>query len=309
MKKTMKNLAISIDIGASRIRIALITKTGMIIKKLESPMPQKAKRGKEVTEKIIVLIKELSNNFKSDSFLGIGIGSAGPISLKQGKLINPTNIPFREISLVKPIEKKFNLPVSLLNDCTCAAWGEKVFGKGKKYKNLVYISISSGIGGGAIVDNHLLIGKDGNAAEIGHFALETKYNLPCNCKKGMGHWESYSSAKNLLRFFKQWTSSNNISNKYNFKKAEEIFQLAKEKTISDFLKEVGDINVKGISNVIVAYDPEIIMLGGTVFLKNKNIILPYLKQRIKKPPIVTASLKENAPLLGAAALVFYPPTR
>ena len=73
MKKTMKNLAISIDIGASRIRIALITKTGMIIKKLESPMPQKAKRGKEVTEKIIVLIKELSNNFKSDSFLGIGI--------------------------------------------------------------------------------------------------------------------------------------------------------------------------------------------------------------------------------------------
>jgi len=304
----MKRLAISIDIGASKIKVALITEKGIIIKKLKSKMPENAKNGKEITEKIIALVKELTNNFKSNSFLGIGIGSAGPISLKQGKLINPTNIPFKEISLREPLEKSFNLSVSMLNDCTCAAWGEKIFGEGKKYKNLSYISISSGIGGGIIVDDHLLIGKDGNAAEIGHFAIETKYNLSCNYNKGKGHWESYSSGKNLPKFFKQWASFNRISNKYNFKKAEEIFQLSKEKTISDFLKEVENINIIGISNVIIAYDPEIIMLGGTVFLKNKNIFLPSLKQRIKKPPIITASLKENAPLLGAAALVFYPPS-
>jgi len=303
----MKNLVISVDIGASKLRVALITKKGIIIKKLESPMPKNPKNGKEITEKIIILIEELSSGFKNNSFLGIGIGSTGPINLKQGKLVNPTNIALKEIFLTKPLKKKFNLPVSLLNDCTCAAWGEKIFGKGKKYRNIFYISISSGIGGGAVIDNNLLIGKNGNATEVGHFTIETKYNLPCSCGQGKGHWESCCSGKNLPRFFKQWALLNKINNKYNFKKAEEIFRLAKEKTISDFLKEMGNMNIKGILNIIVAYDPEIIILGGTVFLENKNIIFPYLKQRIKNPPIVVTSLKENAPLLGAAALVFYPP--
>jgi glucokinase len=298
----MKNIAIALDIGGSKTRAALITKKGKIIQKVEDKTPRKGKTGKVVTKKIIELIRKL--NFKKSSIKGIGIASTGPIDIEKGKLAFPTNMIFKEVSLVEPIEKEFGFPVSFMNDCTAAAWGEKIFGKGKKYKNLVYITISSGIGGGAIVDNHLLLGKNGNASEIGHFAIDTEYDLPHNRKEGKGHWESYCSGGNMLNFFEKWCQKK--EKKIHFKKIEDFFKEAKKgnKTVLSFLKEVKELNRKGISNVISAYDPEIIFVGGKTALENKKLILPSLK---KEGNVSITSFKENTPLMGAVAIVFYPP--
>jgi glucokinase len=300
----MGKIAIALDIGGSKIRAALITKEGKIIKRIEGKTPRKGKTGKVVTKRAIELIKELIRETKKESIKGIGIASTGPIDIEKGKLVFPTNMIFKEVSLVEPIEKEFGFLVSFMNDCTAAAWGEKIFGKGKNYKNLVYITISSGIGGGAIVDNHLLLGKKGNASEIGHFAIDTQYNLSCKCKKGKGHWESYCSGGNMLRFFKKWC----LKNKKNLKlkKIEDLFKEAKKgnKIVLNFLKEVGNLNRKGISNTVLAYDPEIIFVGGKTALENKKLILPYLE---KEGKISLTSFKENTPLMGSAAIVFYPP--
>jgi len=163
------------------------------------------------------------------------------------------------------------------------------------------------------VDNHLLRGQNYNAAEIGRFIVDTKYNLLCGCKKGYGHWEGYCSGNNMPRFFKYWLKSNRIKKKYPVKTAKDIFDLAKkaDKIILKFLEEVGQINARGISNVIIAYDPKIIIIGGAVFLNNKKFILPHIKKNIDKylvpPKIIATPLKENTCLLGAAALVFYLP--
>ncbi len=309
-----KDLAIAIDLGASNLRAALVTKNGKIKKLLKTATPHIGKSGLVVTKTLIVLINALLENCKKEKIAGIGLGAIGPIDFQKGKILDSPNVPFKEIPLLSWLKKYFSFPVYLHNECTAAVWGEKIFGAGKKYKNLVYVTISSGIGGGAIVDNHLLIGQGHNAAEVGHFIVDTKYNLLCSCKKGRGHWEGYCSGSTLPKFFKHWLKYNKIKKQYLIKTTKDIFDLANkaDETILKFLEEVGQINGKGVSNIIVAYDPEIIILGGAVFLNNKKFILPYIKKNIDRflapPKIIATPLKENITLLGATALVFYPAT-
>ncbi len=303
-----KDLAIAIDLGATNLRVAIVSKNGKILECLKTKTPRKSEV--IVIENIITLINALLKNFDKKRIKGITVSAGSPIN--RDGLINPPNLPFKKLAIKKPLEKYFNLSVILSNDCTAGTWGEKHFGAGKKTKDLVYITISSGIGGGAIVDDYLLNGHSGNAVEIGHFIIDTKYELLCGCKKGHGHWEAMCSGNNLPKFFRAWMKKNKIKDKYSIKKSVDIFKLAdkKDKTILNFLKEVGKMNGRGISNVIVAYNPELITLGGAVVLNNKKHILPYLKKNVDKflktPKIITTPLKENIILLGGAALVFYP---
>ncbi len=333
-----KNLAIAVDLGASNLRTAIIDQTGKILRSARSRTPN-TKSGKLITETIIVLINHLLEDTDKKRIKGIGIGSIGPIDFKKGEIRNTPNLKAKTINLVKPLEKYFALPVKLYNDCTAAVWGEKHFGAGKKSKNLVYLTISSGIGAGVIVDNHLLIGHSRNAAEVGHFIIDTKYKMACGCKKGNGHWEAMCSGNNLPRFFKRWLnfcnkacnedgprcsysqrlqrglqrgpSSLQILKKQKIRTSADIFELAdkKNKNVLNFLKELGQLNGHGISNIIVAYNPEIITIGGAVFLNNQKHILPYLKKNVDKylklPKIMATPLKGDIVLLGAAALLFF----
>ncbi|MCD5396311.1 MAG: ROK family protein [Candidatus Pacebacteria bacterium] len=317
----MKEVAIAIDLGATNLRVALISKKGKIIQKIKIKTPKEGKSGKVITNKLITLAQKIIQFAKQHNYKipGIGISSIGPLDYKKGEIVNSPNIPFKKVPIIQPLKRKFKLPVYLFNDCTSAVWGEKHFGKGKKFKNIIYITISSGIGGGAIVDNHLLFGREGNAVEIGHFKIDTKYNLLCGCKKGRGHWEGYCSGNNMPRFFKFWLKSQglNFSNlNFSIKKiktSKEIFELARkrEKIVLKFLKEVGKLNAAGINNVMVAYDPEIIILGGSIVLYNKEFILPYFKPYFEKylplPKIIITPLKEDVVLFGSASLVFWPP--
>jgi len=305
-----ENFALAVDLGATKIQSALISEGGEIIEKIKEETKKEGKDGKIITKQIISQLKRLIK--KESEILGIGIGSIGPIDYKRGEIKNTPNLPFKKIPLISPLKKIFGLPVFLLNDCNAGVLGEKYFGAGKKFENLVYVTISSGIGGGAIVNGKLILGKGGNAVEIGHMIVETKYNLMCSCKKGKGHWEAYCSGNNLLRFFKVWLKERKIKiNRYP-KKAKEIFEMAKrgEKIAKEFLlKEVGKINAKAISNLIVAYDPELITLGGAVVLNNPEFILPPIEKYIDHflpylPKIKITPLKEDIILLGSAAFVF-----
>jgi len=333
----MNKLAISIDLGASKIRAAVVNKKGKIIAKQQSKTPIQGNSGQVITKRIIFLVTKLINQLDnqqlsssqlldSSQLLGIGISSVGPLNIEKGEVLDPANLPFSKISVKNPIEKKFSLPVFICNDGQAGAWGERNFGSGSKrskqsknklkerttkIENLVYVTISSGIGGGAIVDGNLLMGKKGNAAEIGHIIVDTKYNLPCSCGEGKGHWESYCSGKNMPGFLNYWLKKNQIKIKKSIKTTEQIFNLAKKKNkiILKFIDEIGKINAAGISNIIASYAPEIIIVGGAVALNNQDIIIPQIKRNIDKflpsPEIVVSPLGEDAPLFGVASLVFY----
>lgn len=303
----MKNKAIAIDLGASNLRVAIIRRNGTVVTEQEIKTPQK-KTEKEFLKEITFLIKKTIKNEKN--IKGIGVSSAGPLDYKKGIILNPANLPYKRISLKNYLSKAFSLPVFLQNDCTCGALGEKIFGRGKSYSNFLYITISSGIGCGVIVDNRVLIGKDGNIGEIGHYVVDSTYNLPCKCKRGKGHWESYCSGNNIPGFLKHWLNFHKIEKKYNVKKTKDLFLLAekRDKILLKFIKELGEINTRGIANAVASFNPEIIFFGGATFLNHKKFILPYFdkKRFISSAKLETASLKEKAPLMGAASLVFYP---
>jgi glucokinase len=311
-RKITKNLAIAVDIGGTNLRMAIVGSGGKIIKKNVAKTIRKGKSGSVVAEQIINEIKRLAGKNSLKKYAGIGVSIAGPIDYVKGASVNPPNMNFAFVPIVGPLKYALGLSVSIINDCNAGALGEKYFGAGKKVDNLVYITMSSGIGGGAIMNNNLLLGKDGNAAEIGHMTVDTKYNLACTCQKGRGHWEAYASGNNIPKFFRAWTEKNNLETKFP-STAKDIFETArkKNKITLRFMEELGKINGRGISNVVAAYDPEIIILGGAVTLGNGDLVLRYAKKHIEKllklPEIKITKLGENAPLLGAAALAFgYP---
>ncbi|OGI27456.1 MAG: hypothetical protein A2359_04960 [Candidatus Moranbacteria bacterium RIFOXYB1_FULL_43_19] len=308
MVNKSKNLAIAVDIGGTNLRTAFVDEKGKIIAKNIVKTVRKGRSGNIVAEQAIGEIKKIIGDSGVRKYAGIGVSVAGPIDPKKGASVNPPNMNFRFVPIVAPLKEEFRIPVYIMNDCIAGVLGEKHFGAGKKFSNLVYITMSSGIGGGAIANRNLLMGRGGNAAEIGHMTVDTKFDLPCSCGKGRGHWEAYASGNSIPKFFRIWAKNCRLEAELP-SEAKAIFQAVrnKDKITLKFMEELGKINGRGISNVIAAYDPGIIILGGAVALSSGDLVLRYAKKNIDKflrlPEIKISNLGENAPLLGAAAMV------
>lgn len=308
-----QKLAIAVDLGATNVRVALVSQEGKILKKIRETTTKQGRNGIVITNQIIRMIQEICRDIHQKRLAGISISSIGPLDYEKGGPVRSPSIPFGFVPLVKPLEKTCSLPVHLLNDAKAAALGEKYFGAGKNVKNLVYITISTGIGGGAIVDGHLLLGKGGNAAEIGHMIIDTTYNFPCGCGKGVGHWEGYASGKNIPQFFQFWLKKTDKKVAIQFQEAKDIFTQARRKNrlALEFLGELSKINARAISNIIVAYDPELITIGGSVALNNPKFILDginkYVDHCLKPPKTQITKLGDDISLLGVTATIFSTP--
>ena len=302
---------VAVDIGATNIRVALGSPKD--IYKTLSKRTNKDHGPSGVSSQIIRMIKSL----EADNIYGIGVGSIGPLDLHNGRILNTPNLPFNEISVVKPLMSEFDVPVRMLNDCTVAVLGEQLFGAGKDLRNLVYITLSTGLGGGAIVDDHLLIGKDGNAAEVGHITIDPNSTLICGCC-GRGHWEAFSSGNNIPKLIrlriKDGQSCHRIIELAGGDPekiaAENLFQAAKEGD-PDALKmvyELGKINAIGFANVVNIFDPQLITIGGSIALNNPELVVDPIMDNIDKhlinrrPKIMITPLGEDVVLYGALAL-------
>ncbi len=302
-----KNIACAIDIGATNFRIALVSTMGKILVLKKTKTPNNIKSDKKFIEKISKTISDFIFENDAKDIKKIGISVAGALNKKEKTVVFP-NLPIKKINLGL-LEKKLKVKINLTNDCEAAVLAEKSFGN-HNTENLVYITISTGIGGGVISEGKLIEGIDGSAAEVGHFTINSKYNLLCGCG-GKNHWEAYASGINIPKFFKFWVKNSNLSvnlNKYD--NAEKIFDSAKnsDKIAFDFICELGKINSQGVSNVIFAYNPEVIVLGGIVTLKNpkyiKNGILKNIDKFVKTPKIKITKLGDEITILGAAYTVF-----
>tara|TARA_Y100000310_G_scaffold241784_1_gene245898 strand:- start:62696 stop:63556 length:861 start_codon:yes stop_codon:yes gene_type:complete len=283
----MQNI-IGVDLGGTNVKAALITSKGRIIKKYETPTQTK-KGTKTVINNIISSIKEV----KSGKISGIGIGSPGPLNYKTGTITNPVNLPFHNTPLRKIIQNKFKIKAFLDNDANCFALAEATFGYGKKYENIVGITLGTGIGGGFVINKKIYHGRN-NAAELGHMTIN--YDGPKSRCKNHGCIETHVAARGIKKTF---GSSNPHS----------IYQLAlkgNKKAIKTF-DSMGNYLGIGLTNIIYALDPDIIVVGGKIsnswkfFSKSMN---KAVKERYFSKPqkIVKSNLKE-AGILGAGALV------
>ncbi|HXW98899.1 MAG TPA: ROK family protein [Methanomicrobiales archaeon] len=299
---------VAVDLGATTTRVALFGHGGVILGRVASPTPASGHSPDVVTRHLSSLIRDLLSAHREISPIAIGVSAAGPIDHRRGSLVRPPNLPFPEVSLERPLRAEFGIPVRLANDCHAGVLGEVVFGAGAGCRDLAYITLSTGIGGGIVCNGRLVLGRDGNAAEIGHFHVDSTWNLPCGCG-GTGHWEGYASGRFIPRFFALWCESEGIDPAgIDNSSAAGIFTAAGQghPAALGFMKALGEINGRGISDVIVAYDPSRMILDGSVVLKNPDLVirnlLPCIDRFLPTPEIRVTSLDGLAPLYGASVL-------
>jgi glucokinase len=166
------------------------------------------------------------------------------------------------------------------------------------------------------------LGKDGNAVEVGHFTIDFRGRLRCGCGK-KGHWEAYCSGRNIPNFVRmrlEEIDKKIVTRSLLFKKvkgnlsklsSEDIFNVAKsgDDLSLQLIEEIGNLNAIGFANVINAYDPSLITVGGTVTLKNKKLVLSPIKKYVKNyalnrlPKIMVTPLGEDVGMYGAVATV------
>ena len=304
--------AVGVDLGATNLRVVVADENGEFLVKISEHTVHEG-TGWNVTAQIIRMIKEALTKSGVDlrEVAGIGVGAIGPLDLRRGVILKTPNLPFEEIPIVEPLEKEFGKPVRMLNDCTTAVVGEKHFGAGKGKDNIVYVTISTGIGGGAYVDGYLLLGKDGNFCEPGHTVIDPYGKLECSCGK-RGHWEAYCSGRCIPRFVKllkeEWSVKETVL-KGDFT-AKDFFDAVRQgdEFALKALKLIQKFNAIGFANIIDMYDPSLITVGGSVALNNKEYIIDPLQEAVKdyiinRPPEIKATpLGGDIVLYGAVAL-------
>jgi len=319
---------VGVDIGGTWIRVGICADD----LKEEKIKHKIARTGKESPYSISTLVCEIlnqlliENNIEKEYIIGIGLASAGPIDLKKGEIFNNANLGFKIIPLKKPIEKKFpGIPIYFINDCNAAVLGVHYF-EAEEYEkdNLVYITISTGIGGGVICNGHLLLGKEGNAVEVGHGLVAPRSKIQCNCG-AYGCWEVFSSGTGVRNRALEAISEGKlnidilleiVNNDITKITAKEIFQAARKgdklskKVIDDcvFYAKVGF----GLVNNF--YDCSTIYVGGAM-MKDHEQILPLIIKQFKENPIIftinnppeikLTKLGDDVGLRGALALVKY----
>ena len=315
----MKSI-VGVDLGGTNVRVILGDCHGRIIRRLEEKA-DKSSGAEGISRQILRMIRSLKAIGRIAS---VGIGSAGPLDLKEGAIVNSPHYTFKRIPLLEPLKGALRLPIYLANDCVAAVVGEKEFAYGKRYRNIVYVTISSGIGAGVIVDDRVLFGKDGNAHEVGHITIDQAGKLTCGCGK-KGHWEAYCSGDAAPNFIKlqfeskthgeiERSALHRISGgNLDTLSSRELFVAARrgDSLAQDIVEEMGRLNAIGFANVTNIYDPEVITVGGAIALVNRRMILEPVKQLIDQysinrvPKIRMTTLGRDAVLCGTLRLSKY----
>lgn len=292
---------VAVDLGATTTRVAIAGGRGTFRRKREARTPADEADPTLLTGFVGNLVREVAEG--AGPVTGIGISAAGPVDTAAGMILNPPNMAFRDVPLAGSLSGLFKCPVRMLNDCHAGVLAEIYYGLGRGRRDVVYLTISTGIGAGVVSGGRLLLGRKGNAAEVGHFHVDDCYRLPCGCGTA-GHWEGYASGRHLPVFFSEWRRFHQRPGQAPTA-AEGIFALARQGDIDAlcFARELAGINARGISDLIVAYDPELIILDGTVIRKNADLLLPWILDSVDRflpvPEIAVSSLAGEAPLIGA----------
>jgi glucokinase len=309
-------LAIGIDSGGTWARVALGNKRLTILKKCFRYVDTRS--NDHFLKQLVEMVFQCCENDLS-AVEGIGVAMAGRINMAEGTVVHSPHTSLKDIFIRKEFEDKLKKPLTLLNDNLAAAIAEWTIGSGVGHRNLVYVGIGTGIGGGVIADGKPLIGKHGNAHEIGHMIIDMDERIGCTCG-GRGHWEAYTSGSGMPLYAKLLADRYQGETPFLHKvrtgqiEAKEIFEAAKcHDRFADFIiDECARLNAMAFANITNFYDPSLIAVGGGVAVKNADLVVGKAAARLAEysfnaPPQVTAtSLGEDAPLIGAMRSVYMP---
>ena len=255
--------AIGIDIGGTKIAIGVVDENGKILSNIQ--FPTEVELGPEnALKQIISYVSEMRE--KHQEIAGIGIGCPGPIDTTKGIVVNPPNLKtWHGYPVVQEIESAFQMPVRLLNDADAAALGEYFFTYRNTYKHVLYLTVSTGIGGGIIINGRLYEGASSGAGEIGHSVIEPNGPL-CSCGK-RGCLEALASGTALTRIWKQRLAAAGSPIEPTWGGKELFVQAAAGDSLANkVIEESSEYIALGLSQTIQTLNPELLILGGGVVI-------------------------------------------
>ena len=270
---------IGIDIGGTKIAICIGEENGNIVA-FETIQTQPLEGSIQGIETIEDSVKKLlcSIPLTLDDISAIGISCPGPVSFKEGKILDPPNLKgWENTSIRDEIESLFNKPTFMNNDGNAGAMAEWEFGERKKTNNLIYITASTGIGGGILINGKLLQGESDMAAEVGHYVLDI--NGPaCLCGQ-KGCFEAFCGAAAITKRVKEEVHQKKIGTKI-LNEAENVANISmvhiveaarkKDAYALSIWKEYVERFAQGVGILLMTFNPQVIILG-TVVLHNRDL--------------------------------------
>lgn len=309
---------IGIDLGGTKVFTAVCNMNGYIVNKIKFSTDASSGRGhviQKINDSIYQVIR--LSNISIEDIAAIGISSPGPLDVSGGIVLCAPMLGWDNVPLCNLLQEEFKVPVYLENDGNAAAFGELLLGAGRGCSNLIYITVSTGIGSGIIIDKKIYHGKHDAAGEFGHICIEPD-GRKCDCGN-YGCLEAYASGTAIARIAKELVRKEKYSKLLEISNnaIESIDCIAVEKAAyeGDGLStkiwyEAGRRLGHGISVLMQILDPEIVIIGGGVSKAWKLFYEPMItsvQQKIyrhisKDMTIVPAQLVDNAGLQGAVMI-------
>lgn len=300
-----------VDLGASSVRALVGTPEGETEGYERRATPQ-GPSGITITETVLDTLRAACANAGIDpaEIVAAGIASLGPLDMAEGAVRRPANLPdsVEYIPLTGPVENLIDGRTYLHNDANAGVIGERFYAESNP-DNMVYLTISSGIGAGVCVEGNVLRGWDGNAAEVGHITVDDEGELRCGCGK-YGHWEAYCSGENIPKFARHLHEgeATALPLEADSFTAADVFAAAGDDPFADrVLQRVAKYNAQGVAMIVHAYAPFVIYVGGGVALNNSERVLGDLRERLPNlvmtniPKIELTTFGDDVVVRGAFA--------
>lgn len=313
---TPRGVVLGIDVGGTKLAVGAVGADGSLRGwRRESA---RIEDGPERTiERLIEMSRRTLDEVGRERVWAVGVGCGGPLDPAAGVILNPPNLAgWVDVPLVDRLHVALGLPVYLDNDANAAVLAEHRFGAGRGLRNIVYLTISTGIGGGVIIDDQLLEGANGNAAELGHMSVDYD-GWPCTCGR-RGCLEAFASGTNIAvraRRAAQGGEASIVSELAGSVGAVSAETVAEAVRRGDALatrvwQETIEVLAAGLTNVLNIFNPERIILGGGVMQAGDLLLEPLRRRALtatlgaqgQVADIVPAALGERIGVYGAATV-------
>lgn len=308
----MGSTIIGVDLGGTQMRAARFDEDLNILERVAEPTQARQGRDKVIERLLDVIARVVPED--TNSLSGIGVSVPGPINPHEGTVVAPPNLPgWHNVPIRKIIQERFSTPTFLGNDANVAALAETMRGAARGYKYVIYLTISTGIGGGIIDDGHLLVGAQGLGAEAGHMMFIVDGEV-MDLEQAASGTAIERQAKARLEAGAESKMRDIVGGDVDKVTTKIVGQAAADgdKLAVELIERAGYRVGLGIVSLLHLFNPQIIVVGGGVTNAGDLLFEP-MRQAVRKHvldaayyqnvPIVPAALGDNVALIGAASLV------
>lgn len=302
-----------VDVGGTTVKMGLFDETGNILEKWEI-VTDTSNEGQAILPDIAasILEKKECRHLKKEEILGIGVGVPAPVT-EEGIVRGSANLGWKYKEVKGELSRQTGLEVAVGNDANVAALGEMWKGGGAGEKNMVMVTLGTGVGGGIIIEGKMLVGQHGAGGELGHVCVNYEEKDHCGCGN-QGCLEQYASATGIVRLARKKleTDSRDTLLKKETVTAKAVFDAVKagDKLALEVAEEFGRYLGYCLANMAVLVDPAVFVIGGGVS-KAGEVLLPHIQNPYKERAFfankdvrfVLATLGNDAGICGAAKMI------